>query len=57
MASQPKAFTPSDLSLSGLDDDTRNEVFDIFPELRSNFGAYGQAARLSLSVSESVCLR
>jgi len=52
-----ESFHPGDLSLSGLDDDTRNEVFDIFPELRSDFGAYGQAARLSLSVSESACLR
>ena len=43
-------------ALAGLDTNTRNEVFELFPELRSDYGAYGQAARLSLSVSESACL-
>ncbi len=51
-----ESFHPGDLSLAGLDDEARNEVFELFPELRSDYTSYGPAAHMSLSVSESSIL-
>ena len=51
-----ESFHPGEMSIAGLDDNTRQEVFELFPELRTNYGAYGPAARMSLSVSVSQAL-
>lgn len=51
-----ESFHPGEMSIAGLDDGTRQEVFELFPDLRTNYGAYGPAARMSLSVSESQAL-
>lgn len=51
-----ESFHPGEMSIAGLDDKTRAEVFDLFPELRSNVGAYGPAARASVSVAECQAL-
>ena len=43
--------------LSAITDHSRNEMFAIFPELRSNIGTYGQTARVCLSAHEARVLR
>ncbi len=48
-----ESFQPGDLSLRGLDDPQRDELFAIFPELRERAGAQSwAAARLSLKAHE-----
>lgn len=51
-----ESFHPGEMSIAGLDDGTRQEVFELFLELRTNYGAYGPAACMSLSVSECQAL-
>lgn len=48
-----ESFQPGDQSVAGMDDGTRAELFEIFPQLRDQSGrrAYG-AARLSLKAHE-----
>ncbi|MEP3347903.1 MAG: Hint domain-containing protein [Litoreibacter sp.] len=43
-----ESYQPGDYSLPGLDDAAREELFEVFPELRSNVGHYGRAARVSV---------
>lgn len=43
-----ESYQPGDYSLPGLHDKTREELFEVFPELRSNIGDFGQAARMSI---------
>lgn len=50
---QTESFHPGKTSINGLTDASRQEVFDLFPELRSNPAHFGSAARPSLSISES----
>ncbi|SFR43307.1 Hint domain-containing protein [Litoreibacter janthinus] len=44
-----ESFQPGDYSLPGLHDAAREELFAIFPELRSNPNGYGGAARETVS--------
>ena len=50
-----ESFQPGDYSLSGLGDEQRREIFEIFPELKTDIGleAFG-AARRSLKRHEAV---
>jgi len=43
-----ESFQPGDHSLQGVDDDQRNEIFALFPELRSRSGRdeYAAARRI-----------
>ena len=49
-----ESFQPGDLTLAGMDDDQRDEILDLFPELatREGLGAFG-AARRSLKKYEA----
>jgi Ca2+-binding RTX toxin-like protein len=51
-----ESFHPGDLSLSAVSDPAREELFSLFPELRSNVGAYGQTARRCLRGHEGQLL-
>ncbi|WP_281857082.1 Hint domain-containing protein [Litoreibacter halocynthiae] len=44
-----ESYQPGDFSLPGLHDAAREEMFAVFPELRSNPAQYGQSARQSIS--------
>jgi Hint domain-containing protein/hemolysin type calcium-binding protein len=44
-----ESYQPGDYSLAGLNPKAREEVFALFPELRSDPGAFGPSARQSLS--------
>ncbi len=44
-----ESFYPGTSELESLPDASRQEVFRLFPELRSNFGGYGPASRTCLS--------
>ncbi|KAB7616044.1 Hint domain-containing protein [Amylibacter sp. SFDW26] len=52
-----ESFHPNKASVDGLDDDARNELFEIFPELNNDIGTYGPSARQSLSVTEAATLQ
>lgn len=51
-----ESLFPGDAAISGIEASARGELFDIFPELRSNAGAYGDTARLCLRSYETACL-
>lgn len=44
-----ESYQPGDYSLAGLNPKAREEVFALFPELRSDPGAFGPSARQSLT--------
>lgn len=44
-----ESFHPGDSSIAALTDPARQELFDLFPDLRSNIGSYGQTARRCLN--------
>ncbi|WP_147435967.1 Hint domain-containing protein [Litoreibacter meonggei] len=46
-----ESYQPGDFSLPGLHDGAREELFDVFPELRSNVAQYGRSVRTSVSGS------
>jgi|GEM_PF-195458 len=48
-----ESFHPGSVGLSSLDADVREEVYDLFPELRSDPAAFGPAARKSLRREEA----
>jgi len=48
-----ESFFPGDEGLGALSDRARQEVFDLFPELRSHAGAFGDTARLCLKAHEA----
>lgn len=48
-----ESFHPGDYSVKGLADATREELFDLFPELRDAEFDYGPAARISLKRFEA----
>ena len=48
-----ESFHPGEDSIKGITDLARTELFDIFPELRSNVGHYGAAARRCLKRHEA----
>ena len=51
-----ESFHPGESSLSALSAPTREELFELFPELRSNIGSYGQTARRCLREYEAKLL-
>lgn len=52
-----ESFFPGDTGLEAVDEEAREELFTIFPELRSSSGEYGETARLCLRAHESRLLR
>ncbi len=48
-----ESFHPGDYAVNGLAEDTRDELFSLFPELKSETFDYGPAARLSLKRREA----
>lgn len=51
-----ESFYPGDQALGALDDKGRDEMFTLFPELRSHAGALGDTARLCLKSHEGLLL-
>ncbi len=52
-----ESFHPGHVGLEGIDGACREELFRIFPELRSDPGAFGPASRRSLKRHEALALR
>ncbi|MCI5087023.1 MAG: Hint domain-containing protein [Rhodovulum sp.] len=52
-----ESFHPGHVGLKGILDPCREELFRIFPELRSNIGAFGPTTRRSLKKHEVHALR
>ncbi|WP_439111123.1 Hint domain-containing protein [Lentibacter sp.] len=52
-----ESFYPGGTGLDAVEAEAREELFTIFPELRSHEGAYGDTARLCLKAHESRLLR
>jgi hypothetical protein len=48
-----ESFFPGDEALSALNPEGRDEMFDLFPELRSHLGAFGDTARMCLKRHEA----
>lgn len=51
-----ESFHPGESSISGITDQARDELFQIFPELRSLPSSYGQTARRCLRQHEATLL-
>jgi hypothetical protein len=51
-----ESFHPGQLGLDGIDEAAREELFMIFPELRTNPNGFGKAARQSLKSFEAQLL-
>ncbi|MDG1115714.1 MAG: Hint domain-containing protein, partial [Flavimaricola sp.] len=51
-----ESFHPGELGLNGIDDAAREELFSIFPELRTNPNGFGKAARQSVRSFEAQML-
>lgn len=52
-----ESFFPGDTGLDSVEDAAREELFTLFPELRSSIGNYGETARMCLRAHESRLLR
>jgi hypothetical protein len=48
-----ESFHPGETGLSAVSEPAREELFALFPELRSNVGKYGQKARRCLRAHEA----
>lgn len=48
-----ESFHAGDIGISALSDQSREEMFSLFPELRSNAGAHGETARMCLRKHEA----
>lgn len=48
-----ESFFPGDTALAALADPARDEMFALFPDLRSHAGAFGDTARLCLKAHEA----
>lgn len=48
-----ESFYPGDMALDALNDPAREEMFALFPELRSHAGGFGDTARLCLKRHEA----
>lgn len=48
-----ESFYPGDTGLAALDDRSRHEMFELFPDLRSHTGAFGDTARICLKAHEA----
>ncbi|OUD08734.1 hypothetical protein BVC71_12460 [Marivivens niveibacter] len=51
-----ESFHPGDIGLSAITDEARDELFQIFPDLRSMPGSYGDTARRCLKKHEALLL-
>ena len=47
-----ESFHPGVMALDAIGGETREEIFDLFPELRLNPAEYGQSARITLKAHE-----
>lgn len=47
-----ESFHPRDISMQAISDKARNEIFDLFPDLRADPSAYGNTARKCLCSHE-----
>ncbi len=48
-----ESFFPGDTAIEALTGQSRHEMFNLFPELRSHHGAFGDTARLCLKAHEA----
>ena len=48
-----ESFHAGDIGISAISDQSREEMFRVFPQLRSNVGAYGDTARICLKRHEA----
>ncbi len=48
-----ESFHPGDLAIGAIDDPARAELFEVFPQLRSDLGRYGDTARRCLKAYEA----
>jgi hypothetical protein len=51
-----ESFHPGELGMGSLAEESREEILDLFPELRSDDTAYGPSARTSLKAGEAKIL-
>ena len=51
-----ESFHPGHMAMSALDNEPREELFEIFPELETDTNLYGPAARKVLHVGETIAL-
>jgi len=51
-----ESFHPGEVGIAALTNEARDEIYDLFPELRDNVGTYGPAARTSLKGHEAKVL-
>jgi hypothetical protein len=52
-----ESFHPGQMGLSAIDAPAREELFALFPELRSNPNGYGDTARICLRAHEAQLLQ
>ncbi|WP_424942059.1 Hint domain-containing protein [Aliiroseovarius crassostreae] len=52
-----ESFHPAQVGMGSFADETRREIFDLFPELEMELESYGRVARPSLSVRETRALQ
>ncbi|MEL6957666.1 MAG: Hint domain-containing protein [Pseudomonadota bacterium] len=52
-----ESFHPGDFGFTAVGDAAREELFAIFPELRSNLGGYGNTARRCLKAHEAALIK
>lgn len=52
-----ESFHPGEVGVDSLEEATRDELFALFPELRSDLTLFGPSARLSLKSREAVMLQ
>jgi Ca2+-binding RTX toxin-like protein len=48
-----ESFHAGDIGISAISDQSREEMFGVFPDLRANVGAYGDTARICLKRHEA----
>ena len=48
-----ESFHAGEIGIAAISDQSREEMFALFPELRSNIGAYGDTARTCLKAHEA----
>ncbi|MEM7752684.1 MAG: Hint domain-containing protein [Pseudomonadota bacterium] len=51
-----ESFFPGNTGLSSLSDPSRDEIFRLFPDLRSHLGAYGPASRVCVKAADARAL-
>lgn len=48
-----ESFHAGDIGIAAISNQSRDEMFRVFPELRANVPSYGATARLCLNASEA----